>query len=201
MLTLALTGGIATGKSTFAKLFLEREPRTVLFDSDREVHTLQEKPEVIAAMETALGESLTNGDGTLDRPRLRELVFGRPDRRKAVEGVLHPLVRAACHDARIHAGEDGAPYFLADVPLLYESDFPLERDLDIVVACGPATQRARLMARNGFASELAEKILAAQQPLSEKMHRAGVVLWNGGEPDSLRRQTDLLVTRLRARVA
>ena len=192
MLSLCLTGGIATGKSSFARIFLELAPGTRFFDCDACVHDLLTKPEVVATVAASLGQDLTSADGSLNRSRLRELVFEHPDRRKTLEGILHPLVREACHAAQHQARASGAAaYFLADVPLLYESGFPLQRDLDIVVACGPATQRSRLMARSGFAPDLADKILAAQLPIAEKMDRADTVLWNGGPPESLRRQSEL----------
>ncbi len=200
MLTLALTGGIATGKSTFAKLFLELVPGTAFFDCDASVQQLLVNPEIIAAIAAALGPDIQNPDGALDRRRLRELVFDHPEHRKILEDILHPLVRQECQAAQQSARDAGiAPYFLADVPLLYESGFPLTRDIEIVVACGPATQRARLMERSSFSGELADKIIAAQLPLAEKMHRARIVLWNGGAPASLRKQTELFLCWVRER--
>jgi dephospho-CoA kinase len=191
MLTFALTGGIATGKSTAAKLLLELAPGTVLFDSDACVHELLTRREVVASIAASLGQDLASADGTLDRSRLRELVFAQAEHRKTLEGILHPFVRTACTAARQQARDSGtAAIFLADVPLLYESRFPLDRDLDLVVACAPSTQRSRLMARSGFAPDLADQIIAAQLPIMGKMARAGVVLWNGGSPASLRRQTE-----------
>ena len=190
MQTLALSGGIATGKSTFSRLFLELAPETACFDCDACVHDLLTKPEVVATIGASLGHTLASADGTLNRSRLRELVFEQPDRRKALEAILHPRVREACLAARQAARDSGtAAFFLAEVPLLYESGFPLPRDLDVVVACGPATQRSRLLARSGFAPDLADKILAAQLSIADKMDRADVALWNGGNPESLRRQT------------
>ena len=191
MLSLCVTGGIATGKSSFARIFLELAPDTVFFDCDACVHDLLTKPEVVATVAASLGQDLISADGSLNRSRLRELVFEHPDRRRTLEGILHPLVREACRAAQHKARASGAAaFFLADVPLLYESGFPLQRDLDIVVACGPATQRSRLMARSGFAPDLADRILAAQLPIAEKMDRADTVLWNGGQPESLRRQSE-----------
>lgn len=191
MLSLALTGGIATGKSTFVRHFLELAPNTAFFDCDASVHDLLTNPEVVATVEASLGQDLTSADGTLNRSRLRGLVFEHPERRKTLEGILHPLVRDACLASQQQARASGtAAFFLADVPLLYESGFPLHRDLDIVVACGPLTQRSRLMARSGFASDLADKIIAAQLPIADKIDRADVSLWNGGQPKSLRRQTE-----------
>ncbi len=190
MLTLALTGGIATGKSTFARLFCEMAPGTAFFDCDASVQRLLAKPDVIATIIAALGADLVSLDGMLDRRRLRELVFDHPEHRKALEGILHPKVREECLAAQQGVQDAGtAPFFLADVPLLYESGFPVPRDIEIVVACGPATQRARLMERSKFSGELVDKILASQLPIVEKMRRARIVLWNGGPPASLRRQT------------
>jgi dephospho-CoA kinase len=84
-----------------------------------------------------------------------------------------------------------------DVPLLYESGFPIPRDLELVVACGPTTQKTRLMARNGHSSDLADRMLSAQLPIAAKMNRADVVLWNGGTPNSLLRQTELFILWLK----
>lgn len=191
MICLALTGGIATGKSTFARIFREHCPDAVFFDSDGCVHELLTKPGIVATVASSLGQDLTNADGSLNRGRLRELVFKHPESRKVLEGILHPLVREACASLLQQAMESGEKTcFLADIPLLYESGFPLQRDLDLVVGCGPATQRSRLQSRNGFAPDLAEKILAAQLPIAEKMDRADVALWNGGHLESLRRQTE-----------
>jgi dephospho-CoA kinase len=202
MISLCVTGGIATGKSSFARFFLELAPETVFFDCDARVHDLLTNPPVVASIVSSLGQDLTSADGTLDRSRLRELVFEHPDRRKTLEGILHPLVREACRAAQQQARVSGAAaYFLADVPLLYESGFPLPRDLDVVIACGPATQRSRLMARSGFAPDLAERILAAQLPIAEKMDRADTVLWNGGQPESLRRQTEHFLLWLKSKTS
>lgn len=194
MLTLALTGGIATGKSTFARLFCEMAPGTAFFDCDASVQQLLARPDVIATIAASLGADLAGPDGQLDRGRLRERVFDHPEHRRTLEGILHPKVREECLAARQAAGDGGnARFFLADVPLLYESGFPVPRDIEIVVACGPATQRSRLMERSKFSGELADKILAAQLPLEEKMRRARIVLWNGGQPASLRWQTQLFL--------
>jgi dephospho-CoA kinase len=195
MTSLALTGGIATGKSTFAQHFLALAPRTVFFDCDACVRELQAQPEVIAEIAGALGD-VQAADGSLDRAKLRALVFENEARRRVLESILHPRVRAACAAAQQRAAAEQAEYFLADVPLLYESGFPVPRDLEVVVACTAAAQRARLMARSKLTADMAARIIAAQWPLAEKMRRAGVVIWNGGTPESLRRQTVCLLASL-----
>lgn len=195
MTSLALTGGIATGKSTFAQHFLSFAPRTVFFDCDASVRELQTQPEVIAEITAALGE-VQAADGSLDRTKLRALVFENEARRRVLEGILHPRVRAACAAAQQRAAAENADYFLADVPLLYESGFPMPRDLEVVVACTATAQRARLMGRSRINGDMAARIISAQWPLAEKIRRAGVVIWNGGMPEALRRQTACLVASL-----
>jgi dephospho-CoA kinase len=201
MTSLALTGGIATGKSTVARLFLELAPHTRFFDCDACVHELYRDPEVMAETEAAFGE-VRAVDGTLDRAKLRDLVFNNPERRHALEAILHPRVRRACAEAQQAAAEEGREFFLADVPLLYESGFPMPRDWEVVVACTPEVQRQRLLARNAALSgETADQILAAQLPIADKMRRAGTVLWNGGSPVSLSHQTVHFVAWLRRKIA
>ncbi len=190
ILTLALTGGIATGKTSFARLLMEMIPETVLFDCDQCVHELLTKPEVARMIVSSLGMDLAGSDGQLDKSRLRDRVFQDQKSRRTLEEILHPLVREACLLAHQQAQHSpGILFFLMDVPLLYESAFPMPRDLEIVVACGPATQRERLMARNPFSPELADRIIGAQLPILEKVALAGVVIWNGGSRAALRRQT------------
>ena len=200
MLTLALTGGIATGKSSFARVFMEMAPDVVLFDCDAVVQTLLVDRGVVGRIGEALGPGVVLADGGLDRAALRERVFGNDTQRVALEGILHPLVRERAMAAQSAAREEGkCKFFLADVPLLYETGFPLVRDLDLVVACSSRTQLLRLLARNGFSEDLARRILAAQLPIAEKMKRAHVVLWNGGSPGALRRQTESLTLWLKTK--
>ncbi len=189
MFTIALTGGIATGKTAFARAFRELTEGVAFFDCDAQVQELLEETEVIEAVDAALGGGFCGPDGGLDRGRLREVVFADEAQRKRLEGVLHPRVREACWEAMADA-VGNCRFFLADVPLLYETEFPLARDLDLVVACGPQTQVQRLLARSRFSEILASRIVAAQLPIAEKMNRADVTLWNGGTPAALRRQTE-----------
>ncbi len=199
VLTLALTGGIATGKTSFARLLMEVLPETVFFDCDQCVHELLTKPEVARMIMFSLGMDLAGSDGQLDKSRLRDRVFQDQESRRTLEEILHPLVREACQLAHQQAQHSpGISNFLMDVPLLYESAFPMPRDLEIVVACGPATQRERLMARNPFSPDLADRIIGAQLPILEKIALAGVVIWNGGSRAALHRQTLTFSTWLKS---
>lgn len=198
---LVITGGIATGKSTFCALLQELGgDSVVIFDCDRCVHELLTTPAVGRTVSEALGAGLADNNGRLDRARLRDLVFDNPGRRRILEQILHPLVRKACAEALEEARfRPRVRCFAADVPLFYESDFPLTRDLVAVVACSPRTQRERLAARSGFGDGLMDSILAAQLPILEKADRADVVLWNGGSRESLRQQTEQFFTWLKTR--
>ncbi len=190
MLTLALTGGIATGKTTATGLFREFVPDIVIFDCDASVRRLLEQdPEVWAELKTLFGEEVIDpASGSVIREKLRQLVFENPDQRKLLEGVLHPRVRQECLALHAQAGKDGARCFLADVPLLFENGFDFGQTQAIVVSTTRATQVARLKARNGWDDSLIESILAAQLPIEEKAARADVVFWNDGTPDTLRAQ-------------
>ena len=196
---LALTGGIATGKSSFLGILQEMIPDLSFFDSDQCVHKLLTKFQVTRIILDSLGVDLAGPDGQLDKSRLRERVFHDQESKRTLEGILHPLVREECRLAQQRAERTPSiRFFLMDVPLLYESAFPLPRDLDIVVACGPVAQRERLLARNRWSPDLADRIIAAQLPILEKVDRADAVIWNGGTPAALRRHTLIFSTWLKS---
>ena len=198
---IALTGGIATGKSSFLGNLREMMPELAFFDSDTCVHELLTKPGVARIIADSLGVDLAGSDGQLDKSRLRDRVFHDQDSRRTLEGILHPLVREECRLAQQQAEHTpGIRFFLMDVPLLYESAFPLPRNLDIVVACGPAAQRERLLVRNRWSPDLADRIIAAQLPILEKVDRADTVVWNGGTLAALRRHTLIFSTWLKSKL-
>jgi len=189
MLTLALTGGIATGKSTAVRHFQKFVPDLVVFDCDESVKALLETEVVVAELVSLFGNGILDGDSEgLDKAKLRAEVFGNPEKRKALEGVLHPRVREECLALKQKAAKQGARCFLADVPLLFENGFDFGYDQVITVATTRATQVARLKARNGWDDELIGSVLAAQLHIEEKIARADIVFWNDGEPDTLKAQ-------------
>ncbi|MBC7979158.1 MAG: transcription termination factor Rho [Armatimonadetes bacterium] len=190
MITLALTGGIATGKSTVTRLFQHFVPDIVIFDCDASVRNLLESDEQITAeLKTLFGLGIIDPEtGKIIRENLRQQVFGNTEQRKLLERVLHPHVRQECLALRAQAAKDGARCFLADVPLLFENGFDFGQTQAITVSTTRATQIARLKARNGWDNSLIESILAAQIPLEEKIARADIVFWNDGAPETLTAQ-------------
>jgi len=192
MLTLALTGGIATGKSTAVHHFREFVPDIVVFDCDESVKGLLETEDVVSELVGLFGDGIVDVEtGNIIRGKLREAVFGNPEKRKLLEGVLHPRVRQECLALKEKAAKQGARCFLADVPLLFENGFDFGQTQAITVSTTRATQVARLKARNGWGEgddNLIESVLAAQLPLEEKCSRADIVFWNDGEPATLKAQ-------------
>ncbi|BCU75567.1 dephospho-CoA kinase [Luteolibacter sp. LG18] len=189
MRTFALTGGIATGKSTFGRLIGELIPGAVLFDCDACVRRLlAESPRVAVDVARLFGAAALQPGGGVDRGFLRSRVFGDEGARLALEGVLHPRVREECLASREMAVKEGRVLFVADVPLLFEKGFDFGQERSLLVATTRATQIRRLKARDGFDDSLVEAILAAQLPLEEKLRRADVVFWNEGPPEVLRSQ-------------
>jgi|TARA_B110000037_G_scaffold153217_2_gene172821 transcription termination factor Rho len=189
MLTLALTGGIATGKSSAVRYFQHFIPDIVVFDCDLAVRQLLEMEEVVSEVVGLFGNAIIDPEtGAIVREKLRAEVFANPEKRKLLEGVLHPRVRQECLALCDEAATEGARCFLADVPLLFENGFDFGQTQSITVSTSRATQVARLKARNGWDDALIESVLAAQLPLEEKCSRADIVFWNDGEPDTLKAQ-------------
>jgi dephospho-CoA kinase len=189
MKVFALTGGIATGKSTATKIMRRLMPSMVIFDCDESVQGLLKQPATLSEISEALGISVVDGDGRLDRGRLRSLVFENEGKRKILEGVLHPKVRKECLEKReISSKNSATTMFVADVPLLFESGFDFDQDLNLVVATSEATQRERLKARSHFEDKLITSILSAQLPILEKIALGDIVFWNEGSPAILERQ-------------
>ena len=189
MLILALTGGIATGKSSAVRYFQRFVQDIVIFDCDLAVKQLLETEGVVAELKGIFGEDIIDGEtGSIIREKLREKIFGNPDKRKLLEGVLHPKVREECLALRDEAAKEGARCFLADVPLLFENGFDFGQTQSITVSTTRATQVSRLKVRNGWDDALIESVLAAQLPLEEKCSRADIVFWNDGETTTLKAQ-------------
>jgi len=179
MLTLAVTGGIASGKSSFCRVVLEIEPRTVIFDADLCVRSLYDDPAIRAALCEAFGPGILRADGSPDRNALRERAFTVPAARRVLERILHPAVRRECLASRERAATLGAsPLFLADIPLLFENGTDFGQQWSVVVASTPATQAQRLRRRSGFDDAMIEAILASQLSVAEKIRRADHVVWN-----------------------
>jgi dephospho-CoA kinase len=192
-----LTGGIATGKTTFAAAL--RDLGVPVIDADLLARDAVRKGSpVLSEVARAFGPSVIGPDGELDRKAMATIVFGDPAARARLEAIVHPAVRAAvaAETARLAAaGHDLAFY---DVPLLYERGLEREVDCVVVVHAPREAQLSRLAARDGLTLPEADARLAAQLPIDEKAARADVVVENGGDLASLSARAGPLLAALRS---
>ena len=191
MPVIGITGGIATGKTAFVHLLRKRLPCAHSFDADRAARDLTDHdPEVRELIAGTFGREIYAA-GDLNRAALRTIVFGDPEKKRALEQILHPRIRrqwAVEAESRRGASE----LFLADIPLLYETGGEALCDRVVVVACSAAVQLQRLMARSSLDQSAAEQMIAAQMPLSQKIARADHVVWNNGPETILLGQVETL---------
>jgi dephospho-CoA kinase len=191
-----LTGGIASGKSTFAEALRARGVPVVDADALARAAVAPGSP-ALAEIARAFGPAVLAPDGGLDRKRMAALVFADADARRRLEAITHPAVRAAmaAETARLAAaGHDLAFY---DTPLLFEVGLDRTLDAVVVVWAPPAVQRARLAARDGLGPADADARLAAQLPIDEKAARADFVVENVGGIADLGPKADRLLGDLR----
>lgn len=198
MVKIAITGGIACGKSTVVRQFLESIGREEVghFDSDECVSRLYEDPPTLQEiMAFAPGLESSKGGG-IDRKKLRETAFANFEFRRKLESILHPKVLESAESfARTSFGRYSILLF--EVPLLYEVEFPLKRDIDLVVAASRGTQTGRLVAKRHLDRGIAERIIDSQMPIGQKIERADIVVWNDGSESLLESQTTHLSDRCR----
>ncbi|CAN5388263.1 dephospho-CoA kinase [soil metagenome] len=187
---IGITGGISTGKSTFAKL-LHQLTGAELFDADRAARRLtDDDPDVARLLRNEFGEKIFSGND-LNRAALRAIIFADSEKKRALEQILHPRIRQQWSAAAEESRQSGK-LFLADIPLLYETQGELLCDRVVVVACAEEIQQARLIARAQLAPSAARTMIAAQMPLPEKISRADHVVWNNGPLSVLEAEAQLL---------
>ncbi len=180
-LCIALTGGIASGKSAVAAAFADLGAPVI--DTDLLAREVVEPGQpALAAVVAAFGASTLGPDGRLDRRSLRARVFADPTRRRTLEAILHPAIRELMQ-ARIAALD--APYVVVAIPLLAEGGSRDRFDRVLVVDCPPEVQRQRLLARDAESDAGADAILAAQASRAERLAIADDVIDNTGPLASL----------------
>lgn len=189
MLTVGLTGGIASGKSTVSRLLRERGAPVI--DSDQIVHQLQAPGSpLLDEIAGAFGAAIIRPDGSLDRPKLGSIVFGDPAKRRQLEAIVHPPVRAQLWAEVDRLQRAGAPVAILDIPLLVEGGWQEKLDRVWLVWVDGATQVERLMARDGLDREGALARIGAQMPLDQKRAVADLVIDNTGSLAQLEAQVD-----------
>jgi dephospho-CoA kinase len=192
MIRLGLTGGIGMGKSTAAELLAKRGAK--VSDSDVLARELVDPGQpALAEIVEAFGGGVLREDGSLDRAKVGELVFGDSAAREKLEGILHPRIREAWQarlDGWAAAGERLA---VAVIPLLFETQAETSFDRIVCVACSPELQRERLRER-GWSDDQISSRLEAQMAVDEKMKRSDHVVWTDGTIEAHAAQWDALLS-------
>lgn len=195
LIVAGLTGGIASGKTTAALMFARRGAR--LIDTDTLAHrALAPQTATGRRVVEAFGRGILDPDGTINRARLGEIVFADERQRQRLNELVHPAVRKAWLEeinALRRMGETGV--VLVIIPLLYETGAQDLFDRIITMACGAATQQARLCLRGLTAAQTAARV-AAQWPVTQKMERADYVIWGEGALPVLEQQVERVWRRL-----
>ncbi len=195
-LRVALTGGIATGKTVALGRFAALGVPTL--DADELARdAVRPGSAALDAVRQRFGPAVLTSHGALDRKALAAIVFNDPIARRDLEAIIHPSVYAHITTwfAALQARGDH-PFGIADIPLLYETNRAADFDRVIVTACDPETQVQRVMARAGATEAEARQRLAVQRPTAEKVARADLVIRTDGTLADTDRQVEELYREL-----
>ena len=188
---IALTGGIACGKSLFAKFL--RELGIQILDADDVVHELEAPGgAAVPAIAARFGREFIAPDGGVDRAALAARVFKDASARAELESILFPLVRSRLRES--------AQSTVHIIPLLFESHWEADYDILLCIASPVDQQINRMMTSRGYSRAHAEARLAAQWPLSEKAARCHYTVMNDSTPEHLRDEAKRLVAWLKEQV-
>jgi len=192
---IGLTGGIASGKSTVAQMFMKAGVRVI--DTDEIARVVGLDRHIQAAIKDEFGPRSVV-QVALNRPYLASVIFSNDEKRKKLNEIMHPMIKTVLQ-SRLASYDDAL--VIVDVPLMYEANFDAMMDEIIVVYASEDVQIKRLMARNQLSEEQARARIEAQMPLAEKVTRADFVLDNTGSEADLREAFEKLMIRLTAEKA
>ncbi|MDC7339553.1 dephospho-CoA kinase [Streptomyces lydicus] len=194
MVKVGLTGGIGAGKSEVSRLLASYG--AVVVDADKIAREVVEPGTPgLAAVVEEFGEGVLTPDGTLDRPKLGGIVFNDPEKLKALNAIVHPLVGARSAELEASAGPDAV--VVHDVPLLTENGLAPLYDTVVVVDAAPQTQLDRLVRLRGMAEDEAKSRMAAQATREQRLAIADLVIDNDGPLEALEPQVRAVWERLR----
>lgn len=196
-LVVGLTGGIAAGKSTVARMF-HGLGAPVLDADDLAREVTARGSETLRHLTEEIGEKILDGAGELDRKALGRLVFSDPGVRARLEAIIHPVIARVARERIAELARDGHSLVIYEAALLVETGRHREMDRLVVVTAGDAARIARLMARDGLERAQAEARLAAQLPQRQKEALADYVIDNSGPLAQTRARVESVWRALRA---
>lgn len=192
---IGLTGGIATGKSTVARMLADRGVEVVDADELSRVVVQPGRPAHDEIVE-AFGDQVLTEEGRIDRSRLADEVFRDDQARQTLEAITHPRIAEEMLDRARRAFEQGHDWIVYEAALLVETETHRMLDATIVVDCSPDTQLKRLQQRDELDEDQARRRIDAQMPLEDKRRVAEFVVDNDGSLQQTRRQVDELKDRI-----
>lgn len=188
MYSIALTGGIASGKSTIAEHFAELG--VPIIDTDIIARKLVEPgASALKEISSLFGADIIATDGTLERSKLRNIIFNNNAKRKKLEAILHPRIRTDVFKQVNLLNED---YCIIVVPLLFETDYPYPVDRVLVVDISPDKQLSRLLTRDAIDETIAKAIIDAQVSSDKRLARADDVINNDMNIEAVKQQVKKL---------
>lgn len=181
MLRIGLTGGIASGKTTIAKIFETLGAPVIDTDAIAREVVAPGEP-LLAELFRVFGSDLRRSDGSLDRAALRRRVFADPDLRRRLEAIMHPAIDAALQE-RIAALPKETPYVVLVIPLLLEAGWRDRVDRVLLIDCPEALQLRRLVQRDGIDEDAASRMIQSQASREARRGAADDVIENDGGRD------------------
>jgi dephospho-CoA kinase len=199
LLTVGLTGGIASGKSSVSRIFRERGIPVICADElAREV--VKPGSRGMREIVSVFGNSVLDDDGALNRPELAKRVFSDPSKRKILESIIHPKV-AEERDRLVQIYRAAGHHIvIVDVPLLFEAGWEGSFDLVILVYAPRKVQKKRLMSRDKMSSEEASSRLNAQMDIESKKSMANILIDNSGSLVETEKQIAMIIDRLESSI-
>lgn len=195
---IGLTGGIATGKSTVTGLIESRG--YVVIDADHISHELTRLAEPgYNQIVSHFGNDILDTSLRIDRKKLGQIIFSSPEQKKALEGILHPLIQERVQELKEHHQARGASVLFYDVPLLFENNLASQFDAVLMVWCQEEIQLQRLMKRNNLTQAEAEARMNAQMPMTEKIRKSTYCIDNSGSEFELIMAVDTFLQQLTGR--
>ncbi|MFC4409816.1 dephospho-CoA kinase [Chungangia koreensis] len=189
---IGLTGSIASGKSTVSSMLADRGFPIV--DADLVARKVVEKGEpTLQMIVETFGEEVLLPDGKLDRPKLGTIIFNDPSKRKMLNDIMHPAIRAEMLRQRDEYLSNGAKTVIMDIPLLFESRLQHYVEKILVVSVTEEVQLKRLMQRNQLSEEEALSRIRSQLPVSEKEKGADAVIYNNGSLEETEQQLEKIL--------
>ncbi|MEX2571067.1 MAG: dephospho-CoA kinase [Gemmatimonadota bacterium] len=189
MLKVALTGNIASGKSTVASVWRANGARVV--DADElSRRAVLPGSEPLARIRDEWGPGILLPSGELDRAALRDVVFRDPEERGKLEEIVHPEVARLRLEAFQRAAREGLDMIVADIPLLFEVGMETEFDRVVLVEASAAVRRVRLIESRRLTPEQAQRMIEAQWPSDRKRAGADYVIENAGSIAELEQRAE-----------